>query len=112
MNDQYYWVYILLCNNHSYYTGYTNDLIKRYQSHIDGSSRCKYTRSFKPIALAQSWFTTNKSAALKLECQIKTLSRQQKTEIILNPSQLIENNPVKPIDKMLLDIICMSLTSY
>ena len=39
MDSQMYWVYILYCNNHTYYTGYTNNLEKRYQSHVDGTGR-------------------------------------------------------------------------
>ena len=55
MNNKSYWVYILLCENNTYYTGYTDNFEKRYQSHIEGSGGCKYTRSFRPIKIAQSW---------------------------------------------------------
>lgn len=55
MSDASYWVYMLLCENNSYYTGYTNNLGKRYQSHVDGTGGCKYTRSFKPLKIAQFW---------------------------------------------------------
>ena len=47
MNEIYYWVYILNCENGAFYTGYTTDLIRRYHEHLEGSS--KYTRSFKPL---------------------------------------------------------------
>lgn len=89
MENQEYWVYILLCNNHTYYTGYTNDLDKRYQSHLNGTGKCKYTRSFKPIAIAQSWkIVGDKAKAMQLERSIKKLSRQEKESIIANPSTL------------------------
>ncbi len=89
MDNQEYWVYILLCSNQTYYTGYTNNLLKRYQSHIDGSGKCKYTRSFKPIAIAQSWKVIgDKATAMKLERSIKKLSRQEKENIISNPTTL------------------------
>ena len=48
MLENRYWVYILLCNNNNYYTGYTTDLNKRYDAHLKGKG-AKYTRSFKPI---------------------------------------------------------------
>lgn len=87
MDDQEFWVYILLCDNNTYYTGYTNNLMKRYQSHIDGTGKCKYTRSFKPIAIAQSWkIKGDKILAMQLERSIKKLSRQNKEKIIANPS--------------------------
>lgn len=86
MQDQDYWVYILLCNNNTYYTGYTNDLSQRYQSHLTGTGKCKYTRSFKPISLAQSWkIQGDKALAMRLERNIKKLSRIEKEKIISNP---------------------------
>lgn len=83
-----YWVYILLCENGCYYTGYTADLKKRYAAHIDGIAS-KYTRSFKPISIAQSWkIAGGKSLAMKVENHIKKLSRAQKEKIISNPMLL------------------------
>ncbi|MFI4963039.1 MAG: GIY-YIG nuclease family protein [Legionellales bacterium] len=84
-----YWVYILLCDNNTYYTGYTNDLEKRFQAHKDGTSKCKYTRSFKPIRIAQSWEVAgDKSRAMHLERLIKNLSRSAKERIIAHPDQV------------------------
>lgn len=89
MSDTCYWVYILLCENNHYYTGYTNDLAKRYQSHVDGTGKCKYTRSFKPICIAQSWIINgDKSLAMRFERYIKALSRDEKEQIINDPSLL------------------------
>lgn len=86
-----YWVYILLCENDSYYTGYTTDLTKRYCAHLNGKGRCKYTRSFKPLRIAQSWKVNSKSLAMKIEQYIKKLSRKEKEEIIANPSLLVRS---------------------
>ena len=84
-----YWVYILLCEKNSYYTGYTTDLKKRYAEHLEGTAS-KYTRSFKPISIAQAWkIKGNKSLAMKIECYIKKLSRDQKDKIIASPSKLL-----------------------
>lgn len=87
--DKTYWVYILLCDNNNYYTGYTDNLEKRYQAHLTGKGRCKYTRSFKPIKIAQSWQVADKKLALKMERAIKKLSRLEKEELINNPKKLI-----------------------
>lgn len=85
MFDTIYWVYILHCSNQSYYTGYTNNLEKRFQEHITGKGS-KYTRSFKPLSIAQSWkINGDKSNAMRVERYIKTLSKDQKEQLILNP---------------------------
>lgn len=84
-----YWVYILFCENNTYYTGFTNDIEKRYQSHIKGTGKCKYTRSFKPLYIAQCWkINEGKSLAMKIENYIKKLSRMNKEKIIADPSLL------------------------
>ncbi|MBA3536828.1 MAG: GIY-YIG nuclease family protein [Tatlockia sp.] len=90
MEEQEYWVYILLCKNNSYYTGYTNDLAKRYASHVNGTGKCKYTRSFKPVCIAQSWkIMGGKAMAMQIENRIKKLTRLQKEMIIANPPSLL-----------------------
>jgi len=89
MNES-YWIYILFCNNNSYYTGFTTHLIKRYRLHLQGKAS-KYTRSFKPIYLAQCWnIKGNKSLALKVEQRIKTLSRLEKEKMIADPTLLYQ----------------------
>ncbi|MFA6037669.1 MAG: GIY-YIG nuclease family protein [Legionellales bacterium] len=44
------WIYILHCNNNSYYTGYTHDLEKCYLAHANGTAKCKYTQALNPYA--------------------------------------------------------------
>ncbi len=89
MTATHYYVYILQCENASYYTGYTTNLLRRYQEHQNGTKKCKYTRSFKPIRMAQSWTTLeNKAEALAIERFIKRLSKSAKIDLILNPNQL------------------------
>lgn len=92
-----FWVYILLCENNTYYTGYTNNLLKRYQAHLTGASQCKYTRSFKPVCIAQCWRVTgSKALAMQLEREIKKLSRSEKEKIIANPATFSEDDRVQP----------------
>ena len=74
-----YSVYILECKNGSYYTGYTTDLDRRYKAHINGTSKCKYTRSFPPKHIVASVDCGDDlSRALKLENYIKRLSKAEK----------------------------------
>lgn len=89
MAEKTFWVYMLLCENGSLYTGYTNDLAKRFDSHVNGTAS-KYTRGFKPLRIAQSWqINTGKSHAMRIERYIKKLSRAEKEEIIKNPELLM-----------------------
>lgn len=78
-----YYVYMLECSNGSYYNGYTTDIERRYQEHLDGSAKCKYTRSFPPIRIAACWeIEGNLSDALQLEREIKAMSREEKEALI------------------------------
>lgn len=82
-----HWIYIIECSNNSYYTGYTVELEARYQAHLEG--KCKYTRSFKPVKLAQSWYLEiSRSLALKIEALIKAQSRPLKYQLIQQPELL------------------------
>lgn len=87
-SDQTYFIYILLCENNSYYTGYTTDLNKRFNAHLAGTAS-KYTRSFKPVRIAQSWeIKGSKAKAMQVERAIKALPRSIKDQLIINPVQL------------------------
>jgi putative endonuclease len=87
-----FWVYILLCRNGHYYTGYTTDLNRRYQEHLTGTDKCKYTRSFKPERLAQCWeVRDSKTLALQIEAFIKKLPKKKKEALISNPKELTEH---------------------
>lgn len=79
-----HFVYIIECNNGSYYTGYTTDVKRRYQEHELGSAKCKYTRANPPKKLIAVWNFKNKSAALRFESKIKLLPRKEKEKMILN----------------------------
>lgn len=90
MNNEYYWVYILLCENGNYYTGYTTNLERRYLEHVKGTSKCKYTRSFKPVNIAQSWQFCDKTTAMRVENYIKRISHAKKVYLIENPHTIDE----------------------
>lgn len=80
-----YYLYILQCQNGALYTGITTDLERRYQEHVTGSAKCKYTRSFPPEAIAASWELADKTLALKAEAKIKKMPREKKLVLIANP---------------------------
>jgi putative endonuclease len=85
-----FWVYILYCENDSYYTGYTTDILRRYQQHLLGKAS-KYTRSFKPTGISQCWqIAGDKAAAMMLERQIKKLSKEEKKILLNYPERIKE----------------------
>lgn len=80
------YVYMLLCADGSLYTGWTNNLAKRLESHQAGKG-AKYTRSRLPVALAYYEEYETESDARKRECAIKKLSRQKKEELLQMPKE-------------------------
>lgn len=83
--------------NGDYYTGYTNNLTKRFDGHLKGKAS-KYTRSFKPLGIAQCWCAIkSKSEAQKIEYYIKQLSKQKKTELIVYPEILMDRFDCVPL---------------
>ena len=78
-----YYTYILRCEDNSLYTGMTNNLDKRLDEHISkNKSGAKYTKSHNVVKLEIAWKCKDKSLACKLEYQIKTLSKQQKEQLV------------------------------
>lgn len=77
-----YFVYILQCQDGTYYTGYTNNLENRIKEHNNSKRGAKYTRYKRPVKLV--WckeYRYFKKAFLE-EKRIKKLRRYQKEEII------------------------------
>lgn len=75
------YTYIVCCKDGSYYTGWTNDLIKRLDAHNSGKG-AKYTRSRHPVTLVYYEEYLSKEEAMSREWQIKQLTRAQKIKII------------------------------
>lgn len=46
-----YYVYIILCNDGSYYTGLTDDLMRRFGEHVNGIYESCYTFKRRPLIL-------------------------------------------------------------
>jgi superoxide reductase len=77
------YVYILECEDGSYYTGWTTDPGKRLAAHQSGKG-ARYTRSHHPLRIVYCASFETKNKALKEEWRIKHLSRKEKTELIEN----------------------------
>ena len=78
-----FYVYILLCMDGSFYTGYTGDLNERIRQHENGKG-AKYTKSHRPQKVAYVELFGSRSAAMKRERAIKKLSHQQKQALIVS----------------------------
>lgn len=77
-----YYVYILECVDTTLYTGSTNDIEKRIETHNSGKTGAKYTKARRPVILVYSEKCKTKSEALKREWEIKKLSREEKLRLI------------------------------
>ncbi len=77
------YTYVLRCGDGSLYTGWTNDLERRLQTHNEGRGG-KYTRSRLPVKLAYYEEFGTKEEAMRREWEIKQLKRTQKEELVKN----------------------------
>ena len=60
-----FYTYVLLCDNGSYYKGFTKELGHRYQQHLNGQG-ASYTAKHKPIKIAYyETFDTEKEAIVR-----------------------------------------------
>lgn len=79
-----WFVYILECADGTFYTGSTNDLEKRVETHNSGNG-AKYTKARLPVKLVYHEEFEDKKEAMKREWFIKhKLSRKQKMELIIS----------------------------
>jgi predicted GIY-YIG superfamily endonuclease len=79
MND--YYVYILKCNDNSYYVGHTDDIEKRISEHSLREYDC-YTSRRLPIRVVFVQSFGSRDEAFTVERQIKKWSRKKKEALI------------------------------
>lgn len=77
------YTYIVRCKDGTYYTGWTNHLVKRIEDHNHGRG-AKYTKGRAPVILVYAEEFQTKSEALKREAAIKRLPRNEKELLISN----------------------------
>ena len=76
-----YYVYIILTKDNTYYCGYTDDVEKRFKTHLMGYG-AKYTKAHKPVKVIFSKEFDTKNEAMREEIRIKKMTRKQKEEYI------------------------------
>ena len=73
--------YMIECEDGSLYTGWTNNLEKRFAAHCAGKG-AKYTKSHKPKAIVYTESFDTPQLAMAREYQIKHMSRKKKLDLI------------------------------
>ncbi|GAA4909708.1 GIY-YIG nuclease family protein [Mucilaginibacter defluvii] len=77
-----YFVYIIRCNDGSYYTGVTNDIDRRFQEHQQGIIVHCYTFKRRPLVLVFHEPFGDINQAIAFEKQVKGWRRAKKEALI------------------------------
>jgi putative endonuclease len=75
-----YYVYMILCEGDSFYTGYTRNLNSRMRLHNRGKG-ARYTRMHRPKKLVHVEEFHSRAEAMKRERRIKKLNHHQKLRL-------------------------------
>lgn len=76
-----FFCYILECADGTFYTGWTTDPLRRERQHNAGRG-AKYTRTRRPVKLIHVEELPDRTAAMKRERVIKTMTRERKQKLI------------------------------
>jgi len=76
-----YYVYVLLCDDGTFYTGFAKNIKSRLKQHKKGIG-AKYTRTHVPSKLVYLEQFISRAEAMKREQEIKNYSRVRKEELI------------------------------
>ena len=76
-----WYLYILECNDGSYYTGITNDIARRVERHNTGKGS-KYTRVHRPVTLVYYEEYEDQSHARKRENELKGWRHDKKQSLV------------------------------
>jgi len=71
---------MLLCDDRSYYTGYTSNVASRLRRHKKGRG-ARYTKMRRPRRIVHVENFRTRRAAMKRERQIKSLTHEQKRNL-------------------------------
>ncbi|MCB1136234.1 MAG: GIY-YIG nuclease family protein [Chlamydiia bacterium] len=82
MTDLPWTVYIIEAENGKLYTGITTDLARRLRDHQSGPKGARFFHFAAPKAVVYEERCVNRSDASRRERELKSLSRQEKLELI------------------------------
>jgi putative endonuclease len=75
-----YFVYMLLCSDGSYYTGYTSNVLSRFERHKKGHG-ARYTKMRQPKRVVYLQRFATRRAAMRRERQMKALGHDEKRDL-------------------------------
>ncbi len=78
-----FYVYILKCNDGTYYTGHTDNLEKRLSEHEDSAYEC-YTSTRLPVELVFAEVFASRVEAIDAERKIKKWGQRKKDALVSN----------------------------
>jgi putative endonuclease len=90
MADNEYSVYIVRCNDDTYYTGIAADVTRRIAEHENSPRGAKYLKGRGPLTLVFSAAVGDRSVASRIEYRIKRLDRRTKEALIAGRQSLHE----------------------
>ena len=76
-----YYVYVLVCEDGTFYTGYTQNVKARFRLHKEGKG-AKYVRIHPPERIVYEEKFETRSDAMKRERQIKRLTHAEKQKLV------------------------------
>ena len=76
-----YYVYVLVCEDNTFYTGYTRNVEARFRLHKKGKG-ARYVRLHPPKKVVYEEEFETRSEAMKRERQIKRLTHTQKQRLV------------------------------
>ena len=77
-----FYVYVIICSDESYYTGLTDDLMRRFEEHVNGAYESCYTFKKRPLVLKYYETIPFLNDAIEREAQIKGWSKAKKKALI------------------------------
>ena len=81
VSDSVWYIYIARCADGSFYTGVARNVSNRMAQHNRGKG-AKYTRGRLPLELVYVEKSSDRSSALRRECQIKRMDSAEKRRLI------------------------------
>lgn len=81
MAEQFF-VYMLLCADGTYYTGYSGNLSRRIKQHQSGAIPRAYTKPRRPVQLVWAGEFRSKDEARSYERKLKRWSTSRKEQLI------------------------------
>jgi putative endonuclease len=82
-----WFVYLVRCQDGTFYCGIAKDLARRFAEHNSADKGAKYTRGRRPVHLVYAEQVASRAQAAQREGQIKKLTRTEKMTIVAHYGQ-------------------------